>query len=119
MPHPQLGGHTGFFHGGHIDFGRRVLFALFDKGSHYVIALSRQGRHRMPCRDCDVGCPHQSVWASRKYGKFVRRIVLSDKVDFCAFRPADPVALHALDRLRPTGHIVQVIEQFFGVVGDL
>src|SRR5690606_35074841 len=41
------------------------------------------------------------------------------EADLHAARLADPVALHGLDLFRPAGQIVQALQQFIGVGGDL
>ncbi len=41
------------------------------------------------------------------------------ELDLEAFRAADPVALHGLHRIRPAVKVLQLVEQFLGVVGDL
>ena len=46
-------------------------------------------------------------------------LIAQGKVDLGALGATDPVGLHLLDALGPTGELLQVVEQFLGVLGDL
>ncbi len=70
-------------------------------------------------RQHQIGGAEQGVWPGGEHLDVHGRAVGRDRREqrLCTGGPADPVALHGLDLLRPVQH-VQVVEQPVGVGGD-
>ena len=65
-----------------------------------------------------VGGSHQCVRACGVHGELVR-VVFDIKLELDTFRLADPVTLHGFDLFRPIIQLIQVVQQFFCVIGNL
>ena len=114
----EAGGHALLLHGGQLGFGDLGVLALFDEGGQLRIVLGCLQRQRVTGSDTDIGDAHEGV---RTGGVNLQMfsLPLDSEADVDPFGAANPVALHGLDHLRPAFQIVDVVEQLFGVVGDL
>ncbi len=81
------------------------------------IALGRTPRNRVLRCDRHVGDAEQGVRARREDLE-VATAIRELETDQEAFGATDPVALHRLDRFRPTVELVEVVQQFIGIGGD-
>src|SRR5689334_6861941 len=74
-------------------------------------------RQRMFHSERNEGRAENSILAR---GKNTQRPLTSNqrKIDFCADRFADPVPLHDEYFVGPTGELLQITQQFFGILGN-
>ena len=114
----EAGGHALLLHGGELGFGHLGVLALFDKGGELGVTLGCLQRQRVAGGDTDIGHAHEGV---RTGGVDLQMLslTLDGEADVDPFGTANPVALHGLDHLRPAFEVVDIVQQFFGVVGDL
>src|SRR5690606_18299347 len=117
----QSGGAALLLLSGQIRFGDAAALALVDEGLQRRIVSSGLGGQRVLGGHGNIGGAHQGVRSGSEglesAGMADGGLVIGE-VDFHPYGFADPVALHGLDLLRPTGEVVQRTEQFFRVVGD-
>ncbi len=120
--HDELaGGHALFFHGGHVGLGHGTGLAFGDEGGEGRIAFRRTGGERMFGGHGDIGRAHQRIGTCRIHLELAGNadagfVVVEHDVGAKAL--ADPVALHGAHLLRPALELVEVVQQFFGVLGD-
>ncbi len=114
----EAGGHALLLHGGQFGFGYLGVLALFDKGAQFRVVFGGLQGQRVASGDTDIGDAHEGV---RTGGVDLQllSLTLNGEADVDPFGAANPVALHGLDHLRPAFQIVDVVQQLFGVVGDL
>ena len=125
MGHGEAGGQAFLFHGRHVCFHHRAVLALVDEGGQLGIVARGVGGERMLGGNRAEGHAHDGVGTGGKHphlsvideAVLVGDVVGEGKAHAGAL--ADPVGLHELDPLGPAPKLVEVAEQFFGVVGDL
>lgn len=105
------------FHGCHIGFGNLAVTALLDKFSNLAIALGSGLGNGVLGGHGHVSHAHERVRAG---GVDVQRVLAAFEGEgqLGTHGFANPVTLHGLDLLRPVLQLVQIIQQFFGVVGN-
>ena len=114
----EAGGHALLLHGGQFSFGYLGVLALFDEGGQLRIVLGCLQRQRVTGGDAHIGHTHEGV-RTGGVDLEVLGLTVDIEADVDPFGAANPVALHGLDHLRPAFQIVDVVQQLFGVVGDL
>ncbi len=114
----EAGGHALLLHGGELGFGHLGVLALFDKGGQLRIVFGSLQGQRVAGGDAHVSHAHEGV---RTGGVDLKVLILpiDGEADVDPFGAANPVALHGLDHLGPAFEVVDVVQQLFGIVGDL
>ena len=114
----EAGGHALLLHGRHVSLGDLGVLALLDKGSKLGIGCGSLGGQRVTGGNAHIGHAHEGI---RTGGVDLQLLILTVDIeaDVDPFGATNPVALHGLDHLRPAFQIVDVVEQLFGIVGDL
>ena len=125
MRDQQTGRHAFLFHRRHVGFDDAAEFAFGDEGGEFGIGFGGEGSQRMFRCDSAKGHALDRVGASREDPQFAvvdQFVAIMNRVlerEAHAGRFADPVGLHRPYSLGPAGQfIVDMVEQFFGVVGD-
>ncbi len=118
----QGSGHAFLLLGGDVGLGDAAALAFVDERLQLRVVLRCLGGQRVFGGDGDVGGAHQGV---RTGGEHLQLAGVADgglvvgEADLHPARLADPVALHGLHLLRPAGQVVEALQQFLGVGGDL
>ncbi len=118
----QGSGHAFLLLGGDVGLGDAAALAFVDERLQLRVVLRGLGGQRVFGGDGDVGGAHQGV---RTGGEHLQLAGVADgglvvgEADLHPTRLADPVALHGLHLLRPAGQVVEALQQFLGVGGDL
>ena len=119
VPGIHAGEDAFLLHGGDVRLGHAGVLAFVHEGRHFRVALGGRLGQRVAGGHRHIADPHQGVRAG---GVDAQQLValraLDGEVQLHALGAADPVFLHRLDLLRPAVQLVQVVEQFVGVVGD-
>ena len=118
----QAGVPTALFLGFQFRLGRSTLAQLRDKRGQFGIPPSGMRSQRMLGGDGQEGHAHQGIRTGRVHGQRFERSaggIAHGKGDVQAHAAPDPVALHRLDRIRPSRQVIETVQQLLGVVGDL
>ena len=102
-----------------LGFHHRAALAFLDEGREFGVGLRRMQRDRMLGGDCAEGGAHQRIGTR---GENPERTRLAGQLvgegETNAFRAADPVLLHELHLLGPSGQAVQCREQLLRILGN-
>ena len=99
---------------------------LVDLGTQLGVGRGEVSDDRMFGRELHRGCTEDGVDACGENGDSrscgpeaaVLLCVIEFEIDQSAFAAADPVALHGANFFRPAGELVEIAQQFVGVLGD-
>ena len=119
MAHEKTGWHTALFLRGQLSLHRRPAFAFLDERGERDIAFRGMNAERMFGRDRAKSHAHDGVGARRERVHDACAAHLVRESHPHALAPAHPVHLHGANPVRPAGHVVESIQQIFGVGRDL
>jgi len=123
------GGHAVFFN--FADVADLFSFALLgdeliDLGAQIWIGRGEIGDDGMLGRELHRGCAEDGIdargedtdgCASRAEAAVILRVI-EFEIDQGTFAPADPVALHSANFFGPAAELIEITQQFVGVLGD-
>ena len=90
---------------------------VINKVSYCVIPFCHLGCQRVISSNCHKGGAVKRIWPRRKNAKRFTP-VHQLKVDLKPLGTANPIALHGLNRIRPTDQAIEFVQQLISVSGN-
>ena len=119
MTNIKARGHALLFHRGHVGFAHATLGTFGDEGLKRFIAFGQTLSKRMLGSDGNKRYAHQGIGTRRVNGEllfFAIDRVREDELHTGGL--TDPVRLHGANLFRPAAQLIEVLQQFVGVLGD-